>query len=140
MSSGASPLPMGVKRPKPAIAPGTPRAPSNNFTQQINLQFYRYATPKLLGLGRNPFRPLERSHVQSVSRYGRPEPYTQTLHNRSGRPSLVKGTTRPQTSQQWWDTRTSLLIKYKQIFRNIFYSRRNNSRHSKETKTFRNLA
>ena len=41
MSSGASPLPMGVKRPKPAIAPGTPRAPSNNFTQQINLQFYQ---------------------------------------------------------------------------------------------------
>ena len=32
---------MGVKRPKPAIAPGTPRAPSNNFTQQINLQFYQ---------------------------------------------------------------------------------------------------
>ena len=41
MSSGASPLLMGVKRPKPAIAPGTPRAPSNNFTQQNNLQFYQ---------------------------------------------------------------------------------------------------
>ena len=91
-------MPMGVKRPRPAIASGTPRAPSNNFTQQINLQIYKdYATPKIPGLGRIPFWLLERSHVQSVSRYGRPEPYKQTLHNRSSAPPLVKGTARPQT-------------------------------------------
>ena len=46
---------MGVKRPRPAIASGTPRAPSNNFTQQINLQIYKdYATPKIPGLREKP--------------------------------------------------------------------------------------
>ena len=45
-----------------------------NFTKD-------YATLKLLGLGKKPFRPLEQSHVQSVSRQGRPEPYKQTLQD-----------------------------------------------------------
>ena len=121
MSSGASPLPMDVKRPKPAIAPGTPELLQTILRNKLIYNFTKdYATPKLLGLRRNPFRPLERSHVQSVSRYGRPEPCKQTLHNRSGRPSLVKGTTRPQTLQQWWDTRTSLLSNTSKYFATFF--------------------
>ena len=52
--------------------------------------------PKLLGLGRNPFRPLEQSYVQSVSRYGRPGPYKQTLHNRSGAPPWSRAQLAPR--------------------------------------------
>ena len=119
MSSGASPLPMGVKRPKPAIR-GHPELLQTILRNKLIYNFTKDYAPKLLGLGRNPFRPLERSHVQSVSRYGRPEPYKQTLHNRSGRPSLVMGTTRPQTPQQWWDTRTSLLSNTSKYFATFF--------------------
>ena len=54
-----------------------------------------------------------------MSRYGRSEPYKQTLHNRSGCPFLVKGTTRPRPRN---DGGTPELprYQYKQIFRNIF--------------------
>ena len=130
---------MGVKRPKPAIAPGTPRAPSNNFTQQINLQFTKnYATSRLLGPGRNPVRPLERSHVQSVSRYSAPS-LTNKLYiiDRAPPPrSRAQLAPRPGNS----GTPESPCLSSTSKHFTIIYSQRNNSEHSKETNTFRNLA
>ena len=101
MSSGASPFANGREAPPgPQSLPGHPELPQTILRNKLIYKFTKdYATPKIPGLGRNPFWLLERSHVQSVSRYGRPEPYKQTLHNRSSAPPLVKGTTRPQTPQ-----------------------------------------
>ena len=84
--------------PGPQSLPGHPELPQTILRNKLIYKFTKdYATPKIPGLGRNPFWLLEQSHVQSVSRYGRPEPYKQTLHNRSSAPPLVKGTTCPQT-------------------------------------------
>ena len=141
MGSGAPPFANGREAPQARNRSGdTPSSFKQFYAIKIIYNFTKdYTTLKLPGLGRNPFRPLERSHVQSVSRYGRPEPYKQTLHNRSGCPFLVKGTTRPRPRN---DGGTPELprYQYKQIFRNIFHSRRNTSRHSKGTNIFRNPA
>ena len=71
----------------PFLAPGHPELPQTILRNSYNLQ--NYATSKLLRPGKNPVRPSEWSHVQSVSRYGAP--------SLTGASSLVKGPTRPQT-------------------------------------------
>ena len=83
MSSGAS----------PSARSGTPRAPSNYLTQQLNYNLQNYATLETLWAGEKSrlATRVEPCPVHGPSR--RPELYKQTLHNGSG----VKGPTRPQT-------------------------------------------
>ena len=97
MSSGASPFANGREAPQARNRfRDTPELPQTILRNKLIYKFTKdYAMPKISGLGRNPFWLLERSHVQSVSRYGRPEPYKQTLHSRSSAPPLVKGHNSP---------------------------------------------
>ena len=62
MSSGAS----------PSARSGTPRAPSNYLTQQLNYNLQNYATLETLWAGEKSVWPPERSHVQSMGRHGAP--------------------------------------------------------------------
>ena len=74
MSSGASPF----------ARSGTPRAPSNYLTQQLNYNLQNYATSKTSWAGEKscPATRVEPRPVHGPLR--RPEPYKQTLHNGSG--------------------------------------------------------
>ena len=55
--------------PGPQSIRGHPELLQTILRNKIIYNFTKdYATLKLPGLGRNPFRPLEQSHVQSVSR------------------------------------------------------------------------
>ena len=98
MSSGASPFANGREAPQARNRSGdTPSSLKQFLRNKLIYNFTKdYATPKIPGLGRNPFWPLERSHVQSVSRYGHPEPYKQTLHNRSSAPPWSRAQLAPR--------------------------------------------
>ena len=98
MSSGASPFANGREALQARNRSGdTPSSLKQFLRNKLIYNFTKdYATPKIPGLGRNPFRPLERSHVQSVIRYGRPEPYKQTLHNRSSAPPWSRAQLAPR--------------------------------------------
>ena len=115
---------MGVKRPKPAIAPGTPRAPSNNFTQQLN-----YNLQKLRNLqtswAREKSCPATRVEPRPVREpLRRPEPYKQTLHNRSGASPWSRAQLAPRPGNSGIPEPPCLSSTNKHF--TIIYSRRNN--------------
>ena len=115
MSSGASPF----------ARSGTPRAPSNYLTQQLNYNLQNYATSKLLGPGKNPVRPLQWSHVQSMGRYGAPS-LTNKLYTIDRAPLLGQGPNSPPDPALVGHS--NLLAYQVQINFTIIYSRRNNSK------------
>ena len=99
MSSGASPFANGREAPQASNRSGdTPSSLKQFLRNKLIYNFTKdYATPKIPGAREKPLPATGAEPRPSpVSRYERPEPYKQTLHNRSSAPPWSRAQLAPR--------------------------------------------